>query len=68
MLNNYYLGNNHYMKIDECHKKLNIEYIEQYINRITTKFYKFHVDKIDILKKQGQNITNEALDKIKYPH
>lgn len=66
--NNFYNGKDQYVDTDTCHKHANLEYLEQFINRLAQKFFNHQVDKIYILKNQGQNIVNSAWEKRSYPY
>lgn len=56
------------MKSKKCHKKADIELIEQFIYRLAIKFYDQEVGKIYSIIKHGEDIINPAQDKCKYPH
>ncbi|KAK0176996.1 hypothetical protein PV328_001091 [Microctonus aethiopoides] len=59
----YYRLNPSYMKIDELHEKVKIDFIEQVIDKLAKKFYKPQVNNIHILKNYGENAINELWDK-----
>lgn len=56
------------MKIGECNKKVGIERIEPFVDRLAKKFYDYKVSNIKMLKEHGENLVNLAWDKRKYPH
>lgn len=68
ILNNYYYeGNDKYLSSTECHDKIGIEKIEDYIDKLAKNFYKYQAKNVPILVNRN-NIVNEAWDKIQFPH
>lgn len=61
-------SNANFYKIDECHTKANIEYIEKSIEKLSRNFYSNLTSNVKNVKNFGENSINTVWDKKRWPH